>query len=583
MSIPTNSIASATAVSTQFQNRTGGTADNVPQRIAVLAQGASAYSYATAKRVVTSHQDAGAVEGWGSPAHSILQELFPDYGEGVGSVEVTLFPLAADVSGVAATGDVTPSGTQLVAAEYRLSAGAVESGAFTIAKGAVVVNDLLRKMGSAVNAVLHMPVTASFEYGSVTMAVGVGNAGNGTLATLSATGTPAPGDWSLECVAAATDGGTFKLTDPDGTIVSTLIDVSGAPQAAGGITFTLSDGSSDFEAGDLFTITVPATKLNFVAKWAGLSSNRIPLKIIGDTTLGVSFAFTAMNGGLVDPTVDAALALFGENTWYTKVINALDPHNTTALDTFQTFGEAKWGQLIHTPLVVYRGNNEADRAMAVGSTASRTDDRVNVQLVAPGAQNMPHVIAAAQVAKIASMANSNPAHGYGGLVCLTLTPGADYEQWNNAEREAALAAGSSTVEIADGKLVIGDVITSYKPDGQAFPAYRFVPDIVKLQQVLYNVYNTFAAGGYRSAPLIKDGETSDNATAKTPSMLTAAINGVLTALANGAILTDIKTTRASTATTITGPRSVTVESSLTLAGNVDQISVDMVWGFLTGS
>ena len=59
------------------------------------------------------------------------------------------------------------------------------------------------------------------------------------------------------------DGGLFKLTDPNGTVVKADIQLPGTALGtvavvAGGITFTLNDGATDFIAGDSFTLAVAA-------------------------------------------------------------------------------------------------------------------------------------------------------------------------------------------------------------------------------------------------------------------------------------------------------------------------------------
>jgi hypothetical protein len=58
-------------------------------------------------------------------------------------------------------------------------------------------------------------------------------------------------------------GGRFKLTDPDGVVLKTDIQLPGTAAGTvavvcGGISFTLTDGSTDFALGDLFTLTIDA-------------------------------------------------------------------------------------------------------------------------------------------------------------------------------------------------------------------------------------------------------------------------------------------------------------------------------------
>lgn len=72
-----------------------------------------------------------------------------------------------------------------------------------------------------------------------------------------------PGTYNLECTAAVTNGGTFKLEDPNGALVADgLVITAGAGAATvfnvGGLTFTITDGATDFIVGDAFAIIVTA-------------------------------------------------------------------------------------------------------------------------------------------------------------------------------------------------------------------------------------------------------------------------------------------------------------------------------------
>ncbi len=85
-----------------------------------------------------------------------------------------------------------------------------------------------------------------------------GNTGNGVM-TLDVT-TPvlafaAAGVYSVVCTAAATNSGTFRVTDPRGRVLG---DVAVAATFADQIKFAIADGSADFIVGDTFLVTVAA-------------------------------------------------------------------------------------------------------------------------------------------------------------------------------------------------------------------------------------------------------------------------------------------------------------------------------------
>lgn len=83
-----------------------------------------------------------------------------------------------------------------------------------------------------------------------------GNTGNGAL-TMDATnpvlGTPKRGVWTVRCIAAAANSGTFRVEDPDGNVRG---DVAVGATFADGIKFAIADGATDFIVGDGFDITV---------------------------------------------------------------------------------------------------------------------------------------------------------------------------------------------------------------------------------------------------------------------------------------------------------------------------------------
>lgn len=325
------------------------------------------------------------------------------------------------------------------------------------------------------------------------------------------------------------------------------------------------------------------TDVDFVAKWAGPTGNDIVVEIIGDTTLGTSFAIVQPSGGLVDPDITAALAQMG-NVWETMALNATGQADAI-LDEFQTFGEGRWGELVRRPIVVFSGNTDIAVATATTIPDARADDKVNAQLVSPGSPNLPFVVAARQLARIAKLANNNPPHDYGSQRATGLIPGDDGDQWDYNDRDQAVKNGSSTVDVRDGVVTIGDVVTFYHPTGEEPPAYRNVVDIVKLQNVIFNLDLLFNNSDWDGAPLIPDGQPTVNPTAKKPKMAKALIAGLIDSLGLNAIISDPATAKKSVVATIDSgnPKRLNVELTVQLSGNTNIISVTLNFGFFFGA
>lgn len=487
--VDASAIARVLGIQTLFKDLRGGGILSLPQRIALVGQGATASTYATTKRLVTSAFEVATIYGFGSPVHLASQQLFPVNGDGVGTIPVTVYPLIDDGAGVVSTGDTTPTIAATEAASYVVRVNNIDSLPFVISVGDTVAA-VVTAMTNAINGQLNMPIIAA-------------------------------------------------------------------------------DG---------------VTKVDTTSKWKGVSANDIVIQIIGPTNVGNSFAVTQHVGGLVNPNIDAALLLFGD-IWESMVLNCLDIADTVTLGKYDVFGEGRWGPLLRKPLVVFTGNNEADAATAITVSDARTTDRTNSQLVAPGSNNLPFVIAARQLARIAKLANNNPPHDYGSQDATGLVPGDDSEQWDYAERDLAVKGGSSTVEVKDGVVNISDTVTMYHPNGDPVPAYRYVVDIVKLQTVLFNLNLIFATADWDGAPLIPDDQPTTNKDAKKPKTAVAAVAAMIDSLALEAIISDPETAKKTILAEIdaSNPKRLNVVFTLQLSGNTNIISVNFEFGFFFGT
>ena len=487
--VDASAVARVLGIKTAFKNLRGGSIIYLPQRVAVIAQGNTAATFSTTKAQYTSALAVAEVYGYGSPAHLAAKQLLPSNGDGIGTIPMTIYPLADDGAGVAAAGDITPTIAATEAASYIVRVNNIDSEAFVISVGDTVAA-VVTAMTNAINAVLDMPITA--------------------------------------------------------------VD--------------------------------SATKVSVTSKWKGTSANDIYIEIIGRTDVGNSFALTQPVGGLVNPDISAALAQIG-NVWESMLLNCLDIADTTTLDLYQTFGVGRWGALVRKPCVVFTGNTATTVASAITVSDARKTDYVNSQLVAPGSNDLPFVVAARQLARIVKVANNNPPQDYGSQDATGLVPGADGDQWLYADRDVAVKGGSSTIEVKDGVVNIGDVVTFYHPSGDPTPAYRYVCDIVKLQNIIFNLDLTFAVPEWDGAPLIPDNQPTSNRTAKKPKSAVAAACAVIDSLGLNAIISDPETAKANTFAEIdaANPKRLNLATTVQLSGNTNILSVDLNFGFYFGT
>jgi phage tail sheath gpL-like len=334
------------------------------------------------------------------------------------------------------------------------------------------------------------------------------------------------------------------------------------------------------------------TVLDTASKWDGLTGDDVVLEVVRLVNgkdekvdlLGNVFAIVQPTAGANNPTVDAGIAQIG-NVWESMVINCLGPSDSAAKVAFNTWGEGRWEPLVNKPAVVFAGDTQAAVASAIAIPDANKTDRVNSQLVNPGSNDLPWVVAARQVARIAKLANDNPAHDYGSQAATGLVPGLDSQQWTiETEMETAFDGGSSTITSKDGVVYLSDTLTYYHPTGDPLPAYRYVVDIVKLQQVGYRFDVEFNSAKWDGAPLLAEADPTVNPTAKKPSTFVAAAASVIDGLVADAILADAATIKSTITAEIdaANPKRVNLSMTIKLSGNTNIIDIPIKWGFNFG-
>ncbi len=133
----------------------------------------------------------------------------------------------------------TNSGVQLFAGDFP-----------RVTKAITILTGLVLALGTLLGKILLGAATAAAKSG--------GNTGDGVF-TIDAT-TPIlayakAGIYTVRCIAAAANGGTFRVTDPYGNVLG---DVAVGSTFANQIKFVIADGTTDFIVGDGFDVTIAA-------------------------------------------------------------------------------------------------------------------------------------------------------------------------------------------------------------------------------------------------------------------------------------------------------------------------------------
>lgn len=124
------------------------------------------------------------------------------------------------------------------------------------------------------------------------------NTGTGAMGTITETGDAVPGVYTLKIVRAASNAGDFDVYAPDGSVIGT--GKVGVAFSAGGLAFTLADGSTDFIVGDSFAITVTDSGKRVVATATGARASAVLFNTVTVPASGSHLATTIERDAVVD-------------------------------------------------------------------------------------------------------------------------------------------------------------------------------------------------------------------------------------------------------------------------------------------
>ncbi len=330
------------------------------------------------------------------------------------------------------------------------------------------------------------------------------------------------------------------------------------------------------------TGTVSLGDIPLTAKWAGESGNQISIEIELDSESGITLVSTDMTGGAVNPDVSTALAKI-TSVWETDILNLLNYDDTDTLAKYDTWNTGKWTQLQKMPSIIASGVTD-DFATRTAITDSRKDDKSNYMIVSVGSRELPFVVAAKGLALIAQTANDTPAKNYTGKLT-GLSSGSDSVQENDNTRNLSVQKGSSTNIKVGTSVELNDTITMYHPDDDPNNAYRYVVDIVKLQNIIFNLGIVLAS--LKGRPLAPDTTVTGDPDAVQPKYVKNILSNLADSLAGGnsMIIVEPKFTKENMKVTINdqNPKRLDVIFPVKISGNVEVVSVDVKWGFYLGN
>lgn len=139
-------------------------------------------------------------------------------------------------------------------------------------------------------------VLGEFVASPTATASAVTGTGNGVFGSITMTSVDGLelGRYTVKIVKTVANAGDFVLLDPKGKVIGTGQVATAFNQA--GFSFTIADGSTDFVAGDYFTVTVAGTvKCKLIEATATDGSQRAKYVLVGDATGAPVSVVAALN------------------------------------------------------------------------------------------------------------------------------------------------------------------------------------------------------------------------------------------------------------------------------------------------
>ena len=253
------------------------------------------------------------------------------------------------------------------------------------------------------------------------------------------------------------------VADVIGKMISTVSNVLGAPVVA----------------------TNGTTKLVLTAKWAGKTSEDLNVSV--DTNgdgLGLTYAVTSDAVGSGTPAITSSLQLFGD-IWNNLVINPYGSDVFADLEAFNGIPDGasssgRYAGIIMKPFIAHYGDTSTDPSTLTDVEARRAQV-TNSVCPAPNSKGWPMEAAANGAMRTARISQDTPHLDVSAQFYADMPIPADGDIGDMADytfRNSIVQKGSSTVILVDGRYKVEDWVTTYHPEGETPPQFRYVRTLI---------------------------------------------------------------------------------------------------------
>jgi phage tail sheath gpL-like len=228
-------------------------------------------------------------------------------------------------------------------------------------------------------------------------------------------------------------------------------------------------------------------------KWAGLTANAVNVSVdTNGNDLGITYSVVATQAGSGTPDIAGALAQFG-NDWNTIVVNTYGTQSDilNALEDFNGIPDplaptGRYAGIIMKPFIALTGSTAEDPSSI---TDARKSDVTIAICPAPLSDGCHWEAAANMCVLYARQAQDTPHLDVSGRDYPDMpVPVAIGDMANYDNRDAIVKKGCSTVDLVAGNYRVMDFVTTYHPDGETPPQFRYVRNLNIDFNVRYGYY-----------------------------------------------------------------------------------------------
>jgi phage tail sheath gpL-like len=234
------------------------------------------------------------------------------------------------------------------------------------------------------------------------------------------------------------------------------------------------------------------------SKWKGVTAAERSL--VFDTNgndCGVTYSTSANVAGTGATTLANTTPVWG-SSWNTIVINSYGTAAFSALESFNgvpdpTTPTGKYAAINFKPFISIWGSIEGTAATLIAITdAAGRKSQVTHALAPAPLSTATTWEAAANMAYLFAINSQNTPHldvngkSYPDMPVPSDEIIEDFSSYDN--RDALVKAGCSTVNISAGKYVVEDFVTTYHPDGETPPQFRYCRNLMLDFNVRYGYY-----------------------------------------------------------------------------------------------